>query len=218
MLFLDPQFLIPFVPVILFSLTIHEFAHAWSAYKLGDPTAAATGRLTLNPLKHLDVMGTLVLFITGMFGWARPVPVNIFNFRDPKFGMFLSAAAGPASNILLALCCGILLRLTGLGAVAPESGFAGGLAVILFWGLVMNLALAFFNLIPIPPLDGSKIILGLAPHTWEEPLMKFQQIGPMFLFGLIAIGFLTPVSPIWLVIGPFVKVLAWLFAGIQIAF
>ncbi|MFC1476075.1 site-2 protease family protein [Candidatus Zixiibacteriota bacterium] len=211
----DPAFLIAFVPVLLFSLTFHEFAHAWSAYRLGDPTAAAMGRLTLNPLRHLDVFGTLVLVMSGFrFGWAKPVPVNIFNFRDPKFGMFLSAAAGPASNILLALGCGILLRMTGSGG----DGYSGAVTQVLFWGLVMNLSLAFFNLIPIPPLDGSKIILGLSPDSWEEPLMKFQRVGPMLLFGLIAIGFIAHVSPLWLFIGPFVKFFAWLFAGISLGF
>ncbi len=211
----DPAFLITFAPVLLFSLTFHEFAHAWSAYRLGDPTAAAMGRLTMNPLRHLDVFGTLVLIMSGFrFGWARPVPVNVFNFRDPKFGMFLTAAAGPAANILLALGCGILLRLMGGGS----EGYAGAVTRVLFWGLIMNLSLAFFNLIPIPPLDGSKIILGLAPESWEGPLLKFQQVGPMFLFGLIAIGFITRVSPLWLFIGPFVKFFAWLFAGISLGF
>ena len=211
----DPAFLITFAPVLLFSLTFHEFAHAWSAYRLGDPTAAAMGRLTMNPLRHLDVFGTLVLIMSGFrFGWARPVPVNVFNFRDPKFGMFITAAAGPAANILLALGCGILLRLMGGGS----GGYTGAVTQVLFWGLIMNLSLAFFNLIPIPPLDGSKIILGLAPESWEGPLLKFQQVGPMFLFGLIAIGFITRVSPLWLFIGPFVKFFAWLFAGISLGF
>jgi Zn-dependent protease len=215
----DPSFLVAFVPVLLFSLTFHEFAHAWSAYRLGDPTAAALGRLTLNPLRHLDVFGTLVLFMSGFrFGWAKPVPVNVFNFRDPKFGMFVTAAAGPASNILLAFGCGMMLRLMGSGAFGGNEGLAEAITQVLFWGLVMNLSLAFFNLIPIPPLDGSKIILGLAPTSWEEPLLRFQQVGPMFLFGLIAIGFIVHISPLWLFIGPFVKLLAWLFAGISLEF
>jgi Zn-dependent protease len=213
----DPSFLVAFVPVLLFSLTFHEFAHAWSAYRLGDPTAAALGRLTLNPLRHLDIFGTLVLFMSGFrFGWAKPVPVNVFNFRDPKFGMFVTAAAGPASNILLALCCGVLLRLTGGGMFGGSESLLGAVTQVLFWGLVMNLSLAFFNLIPIPPLDGSKIILGLAPDSWEGPLLRFQQIGPMFLFGLIAIGFIVHVSPLWMLIGPFVKLFAWLFAGVAL--
>jgi Zn-dependent protease len=214
----DPAFLITFAPVLLFSLTFHEFAHAWSAYRLGDPTAAAMGRLTMNPLRHLDVLGTLMLVISDFrFGWAKPVPVNVYNFRDPKFGMFVTAAAGPASNILLALCCGILLRLLG-GSFAGDQSFAGTFVLILFRGMVMNLSLAFFNLIPIPPLDGSRILMGLGPESWEEPLMRFQQIGPMFLIGLIAIGFIAHVSPIWLLIGPFVKLFAWLFAGISLGF
>jgi Zn-dependent protease len=214
----DPAFLIAFVPVLLFSLTFHEFAHAWSAYRLGDPTAAAMGRLNLNPLRHLDIFGTLVLVISGFrFGWAKPVPVNIFNFRDPKFGMFVSSAAGPASNILLALVFGLLLRVMGTGSFGSE-GYSGAITQVLFWGLVMNLSLAFFNLIPVPPLDGSKILMGLGPESWEQPLMKFQQVGPMLLFGLIAIGFIAHVSPLWLLISPFVKFFAWLFAGISLGF
>jgi len=213
----DPAFLISFVPVLLFSLTFHEYAHAWSAYRLGDPTAAAMGRLTLNPLRHLDVFGTLVLVMSGFrFGWARPVPVNVFNFRDPKFGMFVTAAAGPAANIILALGCGIILRLFGSGAFGHAGGYAAAVYQVFFWGLIMNLCLAFFNLIPLPPLDGSRILLGLSPHTWEGPLLRFQQVGPMILFGLIALGFLVGFSPLWLFIGPFVKFFAWLFAGISL--
>lgn len=215
----DPSFLIPFAPVLLFSLTVHEFAHAWSAYRLGDPTAAAMGRLTLNPLRHLDVFGTIVLVMSGFrFGWARPVPVNVFNFRDPKFGMFLTAAAGPAANIMLALGCGIVLRLLGPGAYHESAGFSMAIYKVFFWGLIMNLSLAFFNLIPIPPLDGSKILLGLAPREWEASLLKLEQVGPMVLFGLIAMGFLLHFSPLWLFIGPFVSFFALLFGGISLGF
>lgn len=215
----DPAFLISFVPVLLFSLTFHEFAHAWSAYRLGDPTAAAMGRLTLNPLRHLDVFGTLVLVMSGFrFGWAKPVPVNIFNFRDPKFGMFVTAVAGPVANLILAFGCGLVLRLMGPEAIDGVQGYGAAIYQVFFWGLVMNLCLAFFNLIPLPPLDGSRILLGLAPREWEEPLIRFQRIGPMLLFGLIAIGFIAHFSPLWLFIGPFVKFFAWLFAGISLGF
>lgn len=208
--------IIVFTPIILFSLTIHEFAHAWSAYRLGDPTAAAMGRLTMNPVRHLDIFGTLMLYFSGFsFGWAKPVPVNIYNFRDPKFGMFVTAAAGPAANVLVALCCGILLRLI-VGSLAIESDLGGNIARILFQAMRTNLSLAFFNLIPIPPLDGSKILMGIGPQSWEEPLLRFQQIGPIFLIGLIAVGFLTHVSPIGIFIGPFVKLFVWLFSGISL--
>ncbi len=215
----DPAFLISFVPVLLFSLTFHEFAHAWSAYRLGDPTAAAMGRLTLNPIRHLDLFGTIVLVISGFrFGWAKPVPVNPYNFRDPKFGMFLSAAAGPAANILLAFGCGLILRWLG----PPISGGGGGLGMaiyqVFFVGLMMNLSLAFFNLIPLPPLDGSKILMGLAPAQWEVPLLRLQQVGPMILIGIIAIGFIAHVPILWMFIGPPVKLFVWLFSGITLGF
>jgi len=214
---LDPVFLVAFVPVLLFSLTFHEFAHAWSAWRLGDPTAAAMGRLTLNPLRHLDIFGVLVLFMSGFrFGWAKPVPVNIYNFRDPKYGLFVTSAAGPSSNLLLALGCGIVLRVLGPGALGEATGFAGAAYNVLLMGLIMNLSLAFFNLIPIPPLDGSGILLGLAPPQWEAALLKFRQVGPLFLFGLIAMGFVVGFSPLSLVIEPLVRFFAQLFAGISL--
>jgi len=173
--------------------------------------------MTMNPLRHLDIMGTLVLVMSGFrFGWAKPVPVNIYNFRDPKFGMLVSAAAGPAANFLMAIACGIALRIFLPVFGGTGSGFSAGLFQVLYIGLMMNLALAFFNLIPIPPLDGSKILLGLAPPQWEEPLFRFNQIGPMLLFGLIMIGFLTHVSILWLIIGPPVKLFFWLFSGISL--
>jgi len=213
----DPEIIIPMIPIALFSLTVHEFFHAWSAYRLGDPTAAAMDRLNLNPFRHLDIMGTIVLVVSGFrFGWAKPVPVNVYNFKEPKFGLFLTAAAGPASNMGLALICGLLLRMIGAGIFGNFGGYGSEVYRVVIMALVMNLGLAFFNLIPLPPLDGSKILLGLAPPEWEEGLMRFQQIGPMLLFGLIAIGFLTHVSILWLIIGPFVKFFAMLFAGISL--
>lgn len=214
---LDPVFLVAFVPVLLFSLTFHEFAHAWSAWRLGDPTAAAMGRLTLNPLRHLDIFGVLVLFMSGFrFGWAKPVPVNIYNFRDPKYGLFVTSAAGPASNMLLALGCGLVLRMLGSDVATEAGGYAAAAYHVVLMGLVMNLSLAFFNLIPIPPLDGSGILLGLAPPQWEGALLRFRQVGPMVLFGLIAIGFLAGFSPLSLIIGPFVQFFARLFAGVAL--
>jgi len=215
--FRDPEILIPMIPVALFSLTVHEFFHAWAAYRLGDPTAANHNRLNLNPFRHLDIMGTIVLVVSGFrFGWAKPVPVNVYNFKEPKFGLFLTSAAGPASNMVMALICGLLLRMIGTGMFGDIGEIGATVYRIIILGLIMNLSLAFFNLIPLPPLDGSKILLGLAPPEWEEGLMRFQRVGPMLLFGLIAIGFITHVSILWLIIGPFVKFFAMLFAGISL--
>jgi Zn-dependent protease len=217
-LFRDPVFIITFLPVLLFSLTFHEAAHAWMSNRIGDPTARMLGRLTLNPLAHLDVFGTLMLFLSGFrFGWAKPVPVDPRNFSDPKRGMFLTAAAGPASNIILAVVCGLAIRVMlaawGTGA---GTGFIGALLRILGMGVVMNLSLAFFNLIPLPPLDGSKILYGLAPDRWDYALYKLERIGPALLMGLILIGFVAGFSPIWTVMSPFVRFFTLAFSGVPL--
>ncbi|MBI3872982.1 MAG: site-2 protease family protein [candidate division Zixibacteria bacterium] len=216
MLLRDPAFLILYLPVLLFALTFHEAAHAWMAYRLGDPTARLLGRLTLNPLPHIDIWGALMLVISGVFGWAKPVPVDPRRFANPKQGIFLTAAAGPASNVLLAIGCGILIRLMvarGWGSSIPE-GFSGTVGRIFAMGLVMNLSLAFFNLIPLPPLDGSKILYGLAPAHWEAAILQMERVGPLFLMLLIMVGFVTGFSPIWFLIGPIISVLTYILSGV----
>lgn len=215
----DPGFLIIFLPALLFSLTFHEAAHAWMANRLGDPTARMLGRMTLNPIVHLDIFGTLMLVLSGFrFGWAKPVPVDPRNFRDEKQGMFLTAAAGPASNILLAIVCGIVIRsllVSGWGTTMPE-GFLSALGRIIAMALIMNLSLAFFNLIPLPPLDGSKILYGLAPSSWDLNLWRLERVGPMILIGIIALGMFSGFSPIWMVVGPLVNFFCVLFSGLPI--
>ena len=216
---LDPIFLISFLPVLLFSLTFHEAAHAWMSNRLGDPTAKMLGRLTLNPVAHLDVFGTLMLVISGFrFGWAKPVPVSVMNFDDPKRGMFLTAAAGPASNILLALLCGLVVRwLIGSGwGTEFQSGILHATGKIFAMGVIMNLSLAFFNLIPLPPLDGSNILLGIAPDSWGRHLHTFRMIGMPILMGLIVIGFISGFSPLWMVMSPFIRTLTLAFTGVPL--
>ena len=199
-------------PPIFLALTFHEFSHAYVANKLGDPTAKLMGRLTLNPLAHLDLIGTAMLFIVH-FGWAKPVPVNPANFKNPKRDLLWVSLAGPASNLLLAFIFGIMLRMMRNGL---SLGNMDVIATMIFWGLYLNIILAFFNLLPIPPLDGSNILMGLVPHRYEhnfEPLLRY---GPTILIGLIVFGMVTKIPILWYLIGPFVKLFSFLFAGIKI--
>lgn len=219
LLFDNPMLVIVFAPVLLFSLTFHEAAHAWMASRLGDPTARMLGRLSLNPLVHLDPFGTMMLVFSDFrFGWAKPVPVDTRNFADPKRGILLTAAAGPASNIILAVVCGMAIRFLigqGWGTTLPE-GMIHTLGRIAGLGLIMNLSLAFFNLIPLPPLDGSKILYGLAPHSWDASLYRLEQVGPTVLIVLIASGFFLGFSPIWMFVGPIVNFFTYAFSGIPL--
>ncbi|MDH3891782.1 MAG: site-2 protease family protein [candidate division Zixibacteria bacterium] len=173
-------------PAILFALTVHEYFHAWTALRYGDSTASDMGRLTLNPLSHLDLMGTAVFFISQFtFGWAKPVPVNLLNVRgNVRVADFWISAAGPISNMGLALIFGILYRL------ADGFGFAetGGAMKLLFECVRINVALAFFNLIPMYPLDGSHILRNVLPVEYEESIMKFERIAPILLLLMVVTG------------------------------
>tara|TARA_B100000029_G_scaffold452672_1_gene478025 strand:+ start:233 stop:850 length:618 start_codon:yes stop_codon:yes gene_type:complete len=199
-----PEVLLLLVPVLLFSLCFHEFSHAWVAYRLGDPTAKHSGRLTLSPLAHLDPMGSLMILFVG-FGWARPVPVDSRYFQNPRKDMMKVAFAGPAANLILAFIGGTIIRTQFL-----EGTFI--LMLVLFTQI--NIMLAVFNMIPIPPLDGSQIFSGLMIQKNPDLVMKLQMYGPQILFGLILIGYLTQLSPIWWVMSPFVNFFLFLFAGI----
>jgi Zn-dependent protease len=201
-------------PPILLALTFHEYAHAYAAYRYGDDTAKQNGRLTLNPLRHLDPLGTIMIFIVH-FGWAKPVPVNPYRLRNPKKDMLWISAAGPLANMVLALASGLLIRVLLNGGVIPGGHTAGGL---LFFMVVMslqiNLALAIFNILPIAPLDGSKILAGLLPARYEKLIHYLQRYGPFILIGLILIGQVTGVSVLGGLIWPFVDFFSKLFAGI----
>jgi len=205
-----PEILLLIAPPILFALTIHEYAHAWMADRLGDHTARYAGRLSLNPLRHLDPIGTLMIFLV-YIGWAKPVPVNPLYLRDPKRDMIWISLAGPGANILGGLGCGLLLRLMNYLGL----GHHGVLFEMILFGLFINLALAFFNLIPIPPLDGSKILMGLLPREQEVKYEAFQRYGFIILIGLILLGRVFNFPLLWFIIGPFVKYLGWLFSGID---
>jgi len=199
-----PEVLLLLVPVLIFALCFHEFAHAWVAYKLGDPTAKQSGRLTLNPLAHLDPMGSLMILIIG-FGYAKPVPVDARYLKNPRTDMMKVAFAGPAANLLLAFVGGTIIR-------AHIAG--GSLILMLYLFTQINIMLAVFNMIPIPPLDGSQIFSGLMVRKNPNLVMKLQMYGPQILFGLILIGYLTEISPLWWAMSPFVNFFLFLFAGI----
>ncbi|MEC7799406.1 MAG: site-2 protease family protein [Candidatus Neomarinimicrobiota bacterium] len=205
MLFRLPlEVLVLLIPVLLFALVFHEFSHGWVANKLGDPTAKYSGRLTLNPIAHLDMMGSLMILFVG-FGWAKPVPVDSRYLANPRTDMMKIAFAGPASNLLLAFIAGTFIRFTGN---------LGPLSSMLMMFTQINIMLAVFNMIPIPPLDGSQIFSGLMVRKNPDLVLKLQIYGPQILFGLILFGMLTRISPIWWLMSPFVNFFMLLFVGI----
>ena len=201
---LPPEVLVLLIPVLLFALVFHEFSHGWVANKLGDPTAKYAGRLTLNPIAHLDVMGSLMILFVG-FGWAKPVPVDSRYLANPRTDMMKIAFAGPASNLLLAFIAGLFIRFTGN---------LGSLSTMLMMFTQINIMLAVFNMIPIPPLDGSQIFSGLMIRKNPDLVVKLQIYGPQILMGLILFGMFTSISPIWLLMSPFVNFFMLLFVGI----
>jgi len=177
------------IPIILFALTIHEVAHGWAALKLGDPTARDHGRITLNPLSHLDPIGAIML-MSGVFGWAKPVPVNGYNLKKPKRDILLVSLAGPVSNIILAVCFGFTIRL--LFAIDPQILSENTqLLLLLRLGFFINAGIAFFNLLPFPPLDGSKILMGVLPDKHIPGYMNITRHVPMIFIGLLVFGFMT---------------------------
>ncbi|MBM3332505.1 site-2 protease family protein [candidate division WOR-3 bacterium] len=205
----DIQGLILSAPAILFGLTIHEFSHGWAAWKLGDPTAKMMGRLTLNPIKHLDPIGTIALFLF-RFGWAKPVPIDPRNFRHPTRDMAISSLAGPAANLLTAGVSGIILRVLDLFHVG---GFA---SILTGYFVLFNLILCFFNLIPIPPLDGSRLLYHLLPPNLAAAFGRLERYGFIILIGIIFLGQLTNVNLLWLYMSPLLKLFSLLFVGRQI--
>jgi Zn-dependent protease len=196
-------------PIFIVSLTLHELAHAVTAYLLGDRSAQEMGRLTLNPIAHLDPLGSLILVLTYfggsfLFGWAKPVLVDPLNLRtSPQVGMALVGAAGPATNFLLAL---------GAGAVWAHTQLTGDAATMVFYAIVINVSLGVFNLLPVPPLDGSRIIGGFMPRELYRQWVELDQYGMFVVFALVIFfrdptsrlllsGYDQVLSAIWAIVG-----------------
>lgn len=204
MLFLSPPVLISHAITLILAITVHEFSHALAADRLGDPTPARDGRLVLNPLMHLDPIGSILMLIGG-FGWGRPVMVNPYRLRPPiRTSMAIVAAAGPFSNLILALLAAIPIRL-GLFPdwdIPAISGLTPSLSEFVGTFILLNLGLVFFNLIPITPLDGSKIAYGVLPQEWADALSRLDPYGPMILLVLLVSGRFLPFNILGLLIGP----------------
>lgn len=178
----DPQIILVRWPVFLFSLSLHEFFHAYVAYRMGDDTAFHMGRMTLNPVAHYDIIGTTLGMITGLFGWAKPVPINPARFKHPQRGMMISALAGPLSNLGLALTCLISLKILSNGQ--PVDAPVTVMDKFIVFALLMNISLAIFNLIPLFPLDGHHIIRGFLSY---KAMIKYDSMRQYSMYGFIAL-------------------------------
>ncbi|MGB9761531.1 MAG: site-2 protease family protein [Caldimicrobium sp.] len=185
------QIFLLLIPVLLFALTIHEFSHGLAAYLLGDPTPKKAGRLTLNPLKHLDLFGTLTLFLTQAIGWAKPVPINPNYFKNPWRDMAITSAAGPLSNFFSAIFFALLYHFFN------KFSFQWGafkisepLVIISLLGVKINMGLSLFNFLPIPPLDGSKILVKFLPPHLRENYLRLELVGFLVILLLALTGIL----------------------------
>ncbi len=203
------------VPALL-AIILHEVAHGYIAEQFGDPTARLLGRLTLNPLKHLDPIGTIAIFVFG-FGWARPVPVNPGNFRRPRRDMIWVALAGPTTNFILAILSALLLRGLGwldrssIGEVQAYNSFSTPVEMMAGFSLYINVLLGIFNLIPIPPLDGGRVLTGILP---ERQAVLISRLEP---FGFVLILFLVFFTDIWaLLLGPIINFVVVFMAGDEV--
>ena len=203
---IDPQVIVLLIPALVFSLSFHEFSHAWMAYRLGDSTAARMGRLTLNPMSHLDPIGSLALIFMG-FGWAKPVPVDARQLENPRQDMVKVAAAGPISNIILAIIGALVLRLlfgTDLLSNSVKTFF------IIF--MQINITLAVFNLLPVSPLDGSQILEPFIEKQFGPDIVwKMQVYGPRVLFIIIIFSMVTDIHIFSFIITPIFNLFILIF-------
>ena len=196
---------------LLVAIDVHEFCHAWMADQLGDPTPRYQGRLTLNPLAHLDPLGTLMLILV-RFGWGKPVPVNPYNLRNgPKSGMAMVSFAGPLANLITAALLALPVR---LGLVMPtlRGETIPSLEMVVTTTILVNVILAVFNLLPIAPLDGFRLLVGLLPYRWSYTLARYESYGPLFLMLLLAMGFFG-IDVLGLVMDPIIRLVLLLLTG-----
>lgn len=196
------------LPVILLALTVHEFAHGYVAYLRGDNTAKDMGRLTLNPLPHIDIIGLIFLMFFS-FGWAKPVPINPANFKTPKKDEIMVALAGVTANLFCALCFGLVIRFLDFNMFGQQAEI---IRSFVYWAVIINCGLAVFNLIPIPPLDGSHVLRELLPYNAAVKYIVFFS-NPMISWVLLGIFILMPGLITPLIIGP-VFFLVRIFAGV----
>ncbi len=189
---------------ILFAITLHEFAHGWVARRLGDPTASSMGRLTVNPLAHIDPLGTILIPLLTMmfggfiFGWAKPVPIDPRHFQDPRRGMAWVGLAGPAANLLMALfwtwVLSMSLNLEGINLAVPA-------ALMAQIGIIINVILMVLNLLPIPPLDGSRVLAGIVPPDWARNIYRIEPYGLLIIMALLFTGVLGKI--LWPIVQSF---------------
>lgn len=198
--------------VLIFSLTVHEAAHAWSASQLGDDTARRLGRVSLNPIVHIDMIGTIVLPLVAMIsnapliGWAKPTPISPRNMANPRRDSVLVTLAGPASNLVLAVIAALGLRLVPVGGASVAAlDIAGPLGTIAMEALHLNVLLAVFNMLPIPPLDGGQVVTGLLPPALGIRFRALQEYGFLILMALMLTGALS-----YLIAPPYYLILSWL--------
>jgi Zn-dependent protease len=203
------------LPILLVSLTIHEFSHGYVAYMLGDDTAKRAGRLTLNPISHIDPFGLIMLFIA-RFGWAKPVPINPYNFRDYKRDTALTAAAGPAANFLMAIILAFFFNL--IKKANPEIMYSGGSVWIsmLLYAILINLALGLFNLLPIPPMDGSKILGGFLSDEAYAKFTARERQGAQILMLILVVSYVFRLNLIGSIIMPPLNFLLKLLTGLSL--
>lgn len=187
------------LPAVLLAISVHETAHGYAAYKMGDPTAKYSGRLSINPLAHFDLVGFLCMMFFH-FGWAKPVPINPDNFKNRKKGIIYVSLAGPISNLAMAIISAILLGIlgnfTGFGAIFANHGMLKGLdvlVVMLYYCIILNVGLMIFNLIPIPPLDGSKVLMEFLPGRIKYRLYSYERYSFLILILIIYSGILDPI-------------------------
>jgi len=211
----DPIAFFGIIIGLVVGISVHEFSHAWMANRLGDPTTRYAGRLTLNPLAHLDLLGSLMIFLIG-FGWGKPVPYNPANLRNgPISGGALVALAGPAANLITAASAGLLLRIGSSGALAlPSGGVIQFVFMMLSFVLYINVALAIFNIIPIPPLDGYRVLLRFLPPRWVPHLYWLEAQGPLVLLLIVLLdNWFLHINLFGRILGPPVEIITSMLRG-----